>query len=147
VQLAGYGAAGIRLYIEIMASVKQACVDRPLRAAIPVLVTFESESFTVRDFTLDLSVGGMFLITEHSCPWGTIGTLKFRTSQFEEPFTVDGRVVRIVKTDEAQPGRPAGLGIEFLEPTEEHKKNFERLVVGAHSGTVVEAIRNSIREG
>jgi hypothetical protein len=130
-----------------MALLKAVCVDRPLRAAVPVLVTFESESFTVRDFTLDLSVGGMFLITSHACPWGTSGTLKFRTSQFEEPFTMDGRVVRIVTEAEARPGRPAGLGIEFLDPADVHKKKLGRLVDGAHSGTVVEAIRNSIRGG
>jgi len=130
-----------------MTLVKTACVERPLRAAVPVLVTFESESFTVRDFTLDLSVGGMFLITERVCPWGTIGTLKFRTSQFEDPFTMEGRVVRIVTADDAQPGRPAGLGIEFLAPAEAHKEKLGRLVAGAHSGSVVEAIRNSIREG
>lgn len=127
--------------------VMTACTDRPLRAAVPVLVAFESESFTVRDFSLDLSVGGIFLITENSCPWGTIGTLKFRTSQFEEPFVVDGRVVRVVAPDEALPGRPAGLGIEFLDPTDAHKKKLQQLVDGAHSGSVVEAIRNSIRDG
>jgi len=35
-----------------MARVKTASVARPLRATVPVLVTFESESFTVRDFSV-----------------------------------------------------------------------------------------------
>lgn len=73
-----------------MTCTKTATVDRPLRVQVPLLVSFESESFTVRDFTLDLSVGGILLLTDHVCPWGTVGTIKFRSSQFEEPFTISG---------------------------------------------------------
>ncbi len=83
-----------------MTDTKTATVDRPSRVLVPVLVSFESEAFTVRDFTLDLSIGGIFLVTDHVCPWGTVGTMKFRSSQFEEPFTIQGRVVRVVSEDE-----------------------------------------------
>ena len=130
-----------------MAQVKTAFVDRPHRAAVPILVTFESASFTVLDFTLDLSVGGIFLLTENSCPWGIEGDLKFRSSQFEDPFTLRGRVVRIVSSEEAGPGRPAGLGIEFVEVSDEHRKKLQKIASGLQSGHVVESIRAAVREG
>ncbi|MCH7780260.1 MAG: PilZ domain-containing protein [Acidobacteria bacterium] len=130
-----------------MTCTKTATVDRPLRVQVPLLVSFESESFTVRDFTLDLSVGGIFLLTDHVCPWGTVGTIKFRSSQFEEPFTISGRVVRVVSEAELAAGKPPGLGIEFLDLVDELKQKLEDLVGGVRSGSVVEAIRKSVREG
>jgi len=130
-----------------MTCTKTATVDRPLRVQVPLLVSFESESFTVRDFTLDLSVGGIFLLTDHVCPWGTVGTIKFRSSQFEEPFTISGRVVRVVSEAELAAGEPPGLGIEFLDLVDELKQKLEDLVGGVRSGSVVEAIRKSVREG
>jgi len=124
-----------------------AAVARPQRVLVPVLVSFESETFTVRDFTLDLSVGGIFLQTEHACDWGTIGTMKFRSSQFEEPFTVRGKVVRVVSEAELAAGKPPGLGIEFVDLADGHKKKLEDLIDGVRAGSVVEAIRKSVREG
>jgi len=130
-----------------MTCTKTATIDRPTRALVPVLVSFDSESFTVQDFTLDLSVGGIFLLTDHVCPWGTFGTLKFRSSQFEEPFTIQGRVVRVVSETELAAGKPPGLGIEFLDLADESKKKLQGLVTGVRAGSIVEAIRKSVREG
>lgn len=130
-----------------MTCTKTATVDRPFRVQVPLLVSFESESFTVRDFTLDLSVGGIFLLTDHVCPWGTVGTIKFRSSQFEEPFTISGRVVRVVSEAERAAGKSPGLGIEFLDLVDELKQKLEDLVGGVRSGSVAEAIRKSVREG
>ncbi len=121
--------------------------ERAARVLIPILVSFESESFTVRDFTLDLSAGGILLTTEHTCELGLVGTLKFRSSQFEEPFTVEGRVVRVITEQERALGKPAGLGIEFLDLTDEAKRKLEDLSEGVVAGSVVEAIRKSVREG
>jgi len=130
-----------------MTCTKTAIVERPTRALVPVLVSFESESFTVRDFTLDLSIGGILLATDHTCPLGTVGTMKFRCSQFEEPFTIQGRVVRIVSEDELAAGKPPGVGIEFIDLDDELKQKLEDLAGGVRVGSVVEAIRKSVREG
>lgn len=130
-----------------MTCTKTAIVERPTRALVPVLVSFESESFTVRDFTLDLSIGGILLATDHTCPLGTVGTMKFRCSQFEEPFTIQGRVVRIVSEDELAAGKPPGVGIEFIDLDDELKQKLEDLAGGVRVGSVVEAIRKSFREG
>ena len=122
-----------------------ATAPRPTRVQVPVLASFDTGSFTIRDFTLDLSSGGILLATDHTCPWGTVGTLKFRSSQFEEPFTIQGRVVRVVSEEELAAGKPPGLGIEFIDITDELRQKLEDLVGGVRCGSVVEAIRKSVR--
>ena len=130
-----------------MTCAKPVVADRTTRVQVPVLVSFESDTFTVRDFTLDLAVGGIFLTTDHVGEWGIVGTMKFRSSQFEEPFTVKGRVVRTVSEAELAAGKPPGLGIEFIDLDEQARKKLDDLVNGVRSGSVVEAIRKSVREG
>jgi len=120
--------------------------SRPQRVVVPVLVTFDSESYTVRDFTLNLSEGGIFLQTERLCSPGTRGALKFRATQFESPFTLRGEVVRVVRPGEGADGQQCGLGIRFLEVSEGDLKRLRRLVEGVRDGSVVQAIRRSIRE-
>ncbi|NIM00392.1 MAG: hypothetical protein GTN89_05675 [Acidobacteria bacterium] len=130
-----------------MSVIETSTTERTARVLVPVLVSFDSTTFTVRDFTLDLSAGGILLTTEQTCEPGTVGTLKFRSSQFEEPFEVAGRVVRVVTETERERGTPAGLGIEFLDLSEELKQKLEDLVDGVVAGSVVEAIRKTVREG
>ena len=43
---------------------KKGMVDRPVRVDFPVLVSFSSDTYTAREFTLNLSEGGMFIPTE-----------------------------------------------------------------------------------
>jgi uncharacterized protein (TIGR02266 family) len=142
-----------RFYIRLkeggpnMTCTTEAIIERPTRALVPVLVSFESDSFTVREFTLDLSTGGILLATDRACPIGTVGTMKFRCSQFEEPFTIEGRVVRVVTEDELAAGKPPGVGIEFIDLSDELEKKLEDLAGGVRVGSVVEAIRKSVKEG
>ena len=119
---------------------------RPVRVVVPVLVSFASDSYTVRDFTVNLSEGGIFLQTERVCPPATRGSLKFRASQFEEPFTLRAEVVRVVPPGEEADGQPCGMGIRFLNVSEKDLNRLRRLVEGVRDGSVVEAIRRSVRE-
>jgi len=118
---------------------------RPHRVAIPILVSFSSASFAARDFTLNLSEGGMFLNTETLCSVGTRGTMTFRVSSFDDPFTLQAEVVRTAPTGD--PDKPAGLGLKFLELTEQDAERLRELVGGTRDGSVVRAIRRSIQEG
>ena len=120
---------------------------RPIRVAVPVLVSFSSDAYAVRDFSLDLSEGGIFLPTDKICPVGTLGTLKFRVSQFDEPFDLEAEVVRTVEPGTEREGQQAGLGMRFLELDDRSRKRLQRLVEGVSNGSVVDAIRRSIREG
>lgn len=119
---------------------------RPVRVAVPVLVSFSSEAYAVREFSLDLSEGGIFVPTDRICEVGTRGTLKFRVSQFDEPFDLEAEVVRFVRPGEEVGNQQAGLGMRFLEVTELDRKRLRRLVEGVGNGSVVEAIRTAIRE-
>ena len=120
---------------------------RSVRVAIPVLASFSNEAYTVRDFTLNLSEGGIFLPTEKICPIGTTGQLKFRLSQFDKPFTLQARVVRVVAAGEETHGQRPGLGLQFDSLEAIDLQRLKRLVDGVHDGSVVESIRRALREG
>jgi uncharacterized protein (TIGR02266 family) len=120
---------------------------RPVRVDVPALVSFAAESYTVREFALNLSEGGIFLPTDRICEPGTRGTIKFRVTQFESPFTLQAEVVRVVRPGEAPTGQEAGLGIRFLDVDEKNRERLRRLVERVRDGSIVETIRRSIREG
>jgi len=119
---------------------------RPVRVAIPVHASFAGASFTIREFTANLSVGGVFIVTESVVLCGTQGTLKFRLASWEDPFTLKAEVVRIVSKEEATADMPCGLGIRFLDTDERDERRLRRIVDGIHDGSVAESIRRSIRE-
>lgn len=119
--------------------------QRSHRVAIPILVSFSSASFAARDFTLNMSEGGMFLHTTKMCPVGTCGTMTFRFSSFDDPFTLKAEVVRTEPME--KPDKPAGLGLKFLDLTEEDTARLHELVSGVRDGSVVQAIRRSLEKG
>ena len=121
---------------------------RPLRVKVPVLVSFRSQAFAVKQFTLNLSEGGIFLPTDRSCPVGTCGTLKFRESHFSDPVTLEAEVVRTVLPEQESEGqnRRAGMGMRFLNLDEGKQRFLRRLVEGVSSGSIVQTIRRSIAE-
>ena len=123
---------------------KQGLVDRPVRVDFPVLVSFSSDTYTTREFTLNLSEGGMFIPTEKICPKGTRGTLKFRWSQYEEPMLLIAEVVHTVAPLNAPEGTVCGLGLKFLEVSQADLDRLREIVDGVRKGTVVETIRKSL---
>jgi len=131
---------------EYAASLKPKLIPRPVRVAVPVRVSFSATAYAIRDFTMNLSEGGIFLPTENMCEVGTEGELKFRVSQFDEPFVIKGRVVRIVEPGQEAGGQQAGLGIQFLDLTEGLASRLKRVVEGVSDGSVVEAIRRGLKE-
>jgi uncharacterized protein (TIGR02266 family) len=120
---------------------------RPTRVTVPVLVTMKSGTLTVREFTLNLSEGGIFLQTEAMCPVGQETTLTFRATQFDKPFRLKARVVRTVAPGEESDGQDAvaGLGIQFLGLTDDDRDHLRHVVEGVRSGSVVQSIRESIK--
>jgi len=121
-------------------------VPRPVRVAVPVRVEFEGERFSIREFTANLSEGGIFLQTEHMVPPGARGRLTFRITPWDPPFTVTAEVVRIVLPDGPEPDGPAGLGIRFVDLADDDRRRLQRIVEGVRDGSVVESIRRSLRE-
>jgi uncharacterized protein (TIGR02266 family) len=119
---------------------------RPVRVIFPAKVCFSAQNLEIREFTADLSVGGIFLPTDKMIPVGCRGTLTFRISQWEEPFTVAGEVVRQVPPGTEEDDQECGLGIRFIDITPSHEKKLDRLVRGICDGSVVQSIRRTIRE-
>jgi uncharacterized protein (TIGR02266 family) len=119
-------------------------VDRSVRVAFPIQVSFAGESLRIKEFTGNLSVGGLFLPTERSIPVGTRGTLTFRMSHWDDPFTVHAEVAWIA--DQPTDEQPVGIGMKFVDLEENHRKRLWRLMEGIQDGSVVESIRRSIRE-
>jgi uncharacterized protein (TIGR02266 family) len=120
--------------------------QRTVRVVVPVLASFATASFTIREFTLNLSEGGVFLPTEETCPPGTRGSLKFLSGQFDEGFTLRAEVVHVIEPDTEVEGQP-GMGLRFLDVSPADLDRLRELVEGVRDGSVVEAIRRSIREG
>jgi Tfp pilus assembly protein PilZ len=119
---------------------------RPPRVYLPVLVSFATKSFTVKSYMLDVSEGGIFLHTEYISETGDRGRLKFRFSPFDEPFEIRARVVRIVRPGEEINGQKHGMGLQFIELTEQESAQLRNMVDGVQSGSLVAAIRRSIKE-
>jgi uncharacterized protein (TIGR02266 family) len=117
---------------------------RPVRVAFPVHVSFDGANFHVDEFTANLSVGGIFLPAAVHIPVRTRGSLTFRLSQWEEPFTVEAEVAWSTPPDQVQENHPAGVGLMFLDLSDDHRHRLGRLVNGIQDGSVTEAIRRSI---
>jgi uncharacterized protein (TIGR02266 family) len=118
-------------------------VERPLRVEFPVLVSFSSDAFTVREFTLNLSEGGIFIPTKHLCPVGAEGILQFRSSQYQEPMRMRAEVVHRVEPGSEKEGQSCGMGLRFLDLSDDQVKRLREMVEGVRNGTVVEAIRKN----
>lgn len=121
-------------------------LTRPVRVSVPIRVDFEGERFTIREFTANLSEGGIFLRTDVVVLPGTRGRLTFRLTQWDRPFTVEAEVVRTVMPTEGDQAPEPGLGIKFLNVPDEDLRKLRRLVDGIQDGSVVESIRRAVRE-
>jgi uncharacterized protein (TIGR02266 family) len=115
-----------------------------VRVRFPAQVSFAGESFEIREFTANLSEGGVFLPCEQMVEPGTRGSLTFRVSHWEDPFTLQAEVVWT--SPEESEERPQGLGIRFVDLQETDRRRLRRLVEGIQDGSVVEAIRRCVRE-
>jgi len=118
-------------------------VERQIRVAIAVRAQFAGETFLVREFTANLSIGGLFLCTEQEIATRTRGILTFQHSQWDHPFEVEAEVVHVVPAGHAH---PQGLGVQFVELEEADLKRLDRLVQGLNRGSISESIRHAARE-
>ncbi len=118
---------------------------RHVRVLFPVRVEFEGRRFRIDEFTDNLSEGGLFLRTDEKVSVGAQGSVTFRISRWEDPFTLRAEVVH-VRTEQFADGTHPGLGIRFLELGDTDRRKLHRLVEGIRDGSVVEAIRRSLRE-
>jgi len=78
-------------------------------AVIPVDYSTVDAFFS--EFTTNINEGGMFVVTDQPHPIETLVTLRFRLPGRDEPCEVQGRVVWVKESGDAE--GPRGMGIEF----------------------------------
>jgi uncharacterized protein (TIGR02266 family) len=74
---------------------------------VEIDVLHEGATFSTQ--TRNISLGGVFIVTETSLPFGAKLSLKFRIPTQTEPVEVDGQVRWL----EAEDGHVRGIGIRF----------------------------------
>jgi uncharacterized protein (TIGR02266 family) len=72
-------------------------------------IDFVHEGTTYSGHTRNISLGGVFIETEHTLPFGARVSLRFRVPTQSDPVEVNGQV-RWLETEEQQ---PRGIGVRF----------------------------------
>jgi uncharacterized protein (TIGR02266 family) len=81
--------------------------DRRYDRRVPIEFSYEGASHSAH--TRNISLGGVFIETDATLPFGARVTLRFRVPTQSEAIEVEGQV-RWLEMDE---GRPRGLGVRF----------------------------------
>ena len=83
---------------------------------LDVFFNFQGEQHSSR--VIDISRGGMFIKEEKTLPLGTSADFSVLIDGSDEPFTINGEVVRIVPSGASNPHDGyAGMGIRFTSPS------------------------------
>lgn len=70
----------------------------------------------LRHYTVNLSIGGLFLETPIVLPLETLLTLEFHLPETPEPVLCKGRIAWVnTACSRVKPGYPPGLGLQFLD--------------------------------
>jgi uncharacterized protein (TIGR02266 family) len=99
----------------------RACLQLPTRATprlqARMLLRYGVENrHQLHDYSVNLSVGGLFLETGEMLPIDSLLTLEFLLPGGDEPITAKGQVTWInPAADPVNPDLPAGFGVRFLE--------------------------------
>ena len=86
-----------------------------------------TEDFRFAYSTKDLSVYGVFLISNYPLSVGTILELELRLPDID-PVRIKGKVVRVVDPEEATEEAPAGMGVEFLPASDYEREIIKKFV-------------------
>lgn len=98
------------------------------RAELSLLIQYRFDDYEqfLADRSLDISVGGMFIITDRPRREGDLICLQFRLKEGAPLIEGLGRVVRV--NPPGIPGRVAGMGIEFVNMDEESLRTIADVV-------------------
>lgn len=103
------------------------------RTALSLLVQYRFNTFEdfLAEYSVNLSVGGMFIRTDHPKEEGSIIYLQFSLKDGSRLIEGMGRVVRVNPPGVA--GRVAGMGIEFLNFDESSTELITEIVSSRQS--------------
>jgi type IV pilus assembly protein PilZ len=92
------------------------------RAPIELKVDYRKLNSFFADYTKNISKGGTYIKTRKSLPIGTRFVFRLSIPAREEPFELNGEVVRFAT------GEEPGMGIRFVWGDELERMEFERTV-------------------
>jgi type IV pilus assembly protein PilZ len=99
--------------------------ERRAHHRIPIALPIEypdAESF-VRDYTVNISRGGLFVRSDRPPPIGTRFDLRLHLPGLEEPYRLTGEVMWRGDSEGT-----TGFGLRFLVETVEERRELERIV-------------------
>ncbi len=99
-----------------------------LRAAIELNVEYKRLNTFFADYTRNISKGGTFIRTDRPLDKETEFVFALSIRGLAEPLRLRGRVKWIVKTTDATPDSPAGMGIEFQYADDAEREATEAIV-------------------
>lgn len=103
--------------------------NRRSQARLPVelKVDYRTVGSFITDYTKDISKGGLFIRTSLPLEAGERVRLRITLPDGDAPFALDG-IVKWTSTIRDKDKRPPGMGIEFVNFTDEVKAHLDRLV-------------------
>jgi type IV pilus assembly protein PilZ len=113
------------------------------RAPIELRVEYRKLNSFFADYTKNISKGGTFIKTRKVLPVGTRFLFHLTVPGLEQPLALHGEVVHI------QPdGNDAGMGIRFVWPDEEARRELEGLVEALMAESMgPDVARNLLQQG
>lgn len=123
-----------------MSSGQQARLDgrKHLRAPLTMEVRYRTTGSFLVSYSLNLSMGGLFLETDHLLPTGTTVCVGFAVPGLSESIEINAQVVWLREQDNSE-GLPAGLGLQF-DALEERIGDLVDALVRDFGGMVVMAV-------
>ncbi len=97
------------------------------RLPVDVKVDYRTVGSFITDYTKDLSKGGIFIKTSLPLEVGTRVRLRLTLPDGDAPFALDG-VVKWVSTLREREKHPSGMGVEFVDFSDEVKNKIENLI-------------------
>jgi type IV pilus assembly protein PilZ len=114
------------------------------RTPIELKVEYKRVNTFFADYTKNISRGGTFIGTERPLPVGTEFIFALGIPHLPEPLRLTGKVIWIIRTEDASKANPAGMGIEFQYSSDEERREKESAVEKLMSAELGEHLASKI---
>ncbi len=98
---------------------------RASREPIKIPIDYSAVDVFFSEFASNINEGGMFIETDNPAELDDVVQLQMRFPELESPVQVGGRVAW---TSDGKEGGPPGMGIEFLDLSEETRDTINQIV-------------------
>ena len=91
------------------------------RVATNIEIVFREAGSFIKSYMLNVNNGGIFVKSDHPLPLDSVLALRIQLPHDKEKINLEGRVVW---TNLKAKSFPAGMGIQFINISPEHKKKI-----------------------